>query len=120
MPENYEQLRSNFREYVARQTISIFPDSIGNMDKIPVAFDLPRWYTFDFCGKEDIEIAITGKNNRLFSYLTLGSERSCFTVLLAVMADRTKCLPMIIFKRKTIPKNLPDDFFFYQFYCLHL
>lgn len=37
--KNYKQLRSIFREYVAQQTISIFTDSIGNMDEVPVAFD---------------------------------------------------------------------------------
>lgn len=39
----------------------------------------------------------------------------CFTVVLAVTANGMKCPPMAIFKRKTVPKNIPEGFFLYLF-----
>ena len=39
---------------------------------------------------------------------TTGHEKSRFTVVLACLADGTKLKPMVIFKRKTLPKeNFP-------------
>jgi hypothetical protein len=66
---------------------------IGNMDETPMFFDLPGNRTVDTKGKKTIMIRTTGH------------ERAHFTVVLACMADGTKLKPMVIFKRKTIPKG---------------
>lgn len=79
------------------------------MDEVPVAFDMPGKYTVERRGLEDIAIATTGKFLEKFFdiVLCLGAEKCNFTVVLAVTANGEKCPPMIIFKRKTVPKILP-------------
>lgn len=59
-------------------------------------FWLSSNYTIDSGGKESISITTTVH------------EKAAFTVVLSYAADETKLIPMIIFKRKTIPKeNFP-------------
>ena len=53
-----------------------------------MCFDLPPNCTIESKGKK-----------------TTGHERTHFTVVLACMADGTKLKPMVIFKRKRIPKG---------------
>ena len=73
---------------------------IANMDETPVSFDLPNSYTLEKRGSNTINIKTTGY------------ERSMFTVMLGCMADRSKLLPVIIFKLKNKPReNFPDDVF---------
>lgn len=62
------------------------------MDEVPISFDLPRKFTVDLSGQKDISI------------VTTGAEKSNFTVVLGVLADGDKLKPMVIFKRKTVPK----------------
>ena len=66
---------------------------IGNMDEVPMSFDMPGNFTVDQKGAEDIRITTTG------------SEKCNFTVILCVTADGGKLSPMVIFKRKTIPNE---------------
>ncbi|KAG8223953.1 hypothetical protein J437_LFUL003761 [Ladona fulva] len=63
------------------------------MDEVPMSFDMPTKFTVDVKGTQDLKICTTG------------SEKCCFTVVLAVMADEEKLTPLVIFKRKTIPKG---------------
>jgi len=37
---------------------------------------------------------------------TSGNEQMCYTVVLACCADDTKLPPLLIFKRKTLPKDV--------------
>ncbi|GFX12245.1 pogo transposable element with KRAB domain [Trichonephila clavipes] len=69
------------------------------MDEVPLTFDLPteshRRY---LCGVKTVSITTTGQ------------EKTHFTVMLACCADSTKLKLLLIFKRKTIPKeNFPPS-----------
>jgi hypothetical protein len=66
---------------------------IGNMDEVPMSFDMPSNFTIDKKGNENIKISTTG------------SEKCNFTVVLCVTADGGKLPPFVIFKRKTMPKG---------------
>jgi len=66
---------------------------LGNMDEVPASFDIPGKRTVDVRGSQDISIATTG------------SEKLNFTIVLCVLADGRKLKPMVIFKRKTIPRE---------------
>ena len=56
-------------------------------------FDMPLTRTVDTSGKKTVSIKTTG------------NEKNHFAVVLACMADGNKLPPMIIFKRKTMPKE---------------
>jgi hypothetical protein len=63
------------------------------MDEIPVSFDMPISRTVNLKGAKEVSVATTGH------------ERSNFTVVLCITADGSKLPPMMIFKRKTVPKG---------------
>jgi hypothetical protein len=90
--EKAAEFRGKFNEFKANVTLN----HIGNMDETAMSFDMPYKRTVEVRGAEDVEISTTG------------AERCNFTVVLCVTADGGKCTPMVIFKRKTIPKgNFP-------------
>jgi len=66
---------------------------IGNVDETPVFFYLPSNRTVGYVGSKTVTIRTTGH------------DKTHFTAVLTCMADRTKLLPMVIFKRKTMPKE---------------
>lgn len=66
---------------------------IGNMDETPMNFDMPAGKTVNKMGEKTVLVKTTGH------------EKSRFTVVLTCMADGTKLKPMVIFKRKTLPKQ---------------
>ena len=66
---------------------------LGNMDETPMNFDMPPSRTVNPIGEKSILIKTTG------------NEKNHFTVVLACLVDCTKLKPMIIFKRKTMPKE---------------
>ncbi|CAJ0602651.1 unnamed protein product [Cylicocyclus nassatus] len=90
---NADELIANFRSFVKAE-ITTIPEDLGNMDEVPVTFDMPGRYTVDIRGTQDVGIAGTG------------SEKTNFTVVLGVTADGI-CPPMVIFKRKSVPKDTP-------------
>ncbi|KAG8233128.1 hypothetical protein J437_LFUL012554 [Ladona fulva] len=61
------------------------------MDEVPLTFDVPSNRTVDINGAKTVMIK------------TFGIEKTCYTVVLACCADRSK-LPLLIFKRKMLPK----------------
>ena len=63
------------------------------MDETPMCFDMPGAQTIDTKGKKTVFVRTTGH------------EKTHFTVVLSCLADGTKLRPMIIFKRKTLPKG---------------
>uniref|UniRef100_K7FMC7 HTH CENPB-type domain-containing protein n=1 Tax=Pelodiscus sinensis TaxID=13735 RepID=K7FMC7_PELSI len=67
---------------------------IGNADQTPLNFDNPYDRTLELKGAKTVSIATTGH------------EKSRFTVMLACMVDGTKLPPHIVFKRKTMPRNI--------------
>ena len=59
-------------------------------------FDMLNARTVNQCGAKTVLVKTTGH------------EKSRFTVVLTCMADGTKLKPMVVFKRKTMPKgNFP-------------
>ena len=66
---------------------------IGNMDETPVFFDMVGNKTVNEAGEKTIWVKTTGP------------QKQWFTVVLACLADGTKLPPMVIFKRKTLPKK---------------
>lgn len=63
------------------------------MDETPMNFDMPPSSTVHPTGDKTVMIKTTG------------NEKNHFTVILSCLADGTKLKPMIIFKRKTMPKE---------------
>ena len=66
---------------------------IGKMDETPMCFDMPSSSTLHKKGDKTVII------------WTTGHEKTHFTVVLACTADGGKLPPMVIFKRKTAPKD---------------
>lgn len=95
LPENWKEKAEDFLKYVKEkiEEKNFSLKEIINMDEVPLCFDCPPNYTVDSRGKDSISITTTGH------------EKSAFTVVLSCAADGTKLPPMIIFKRKTIPKE---------------
>jgi len=63
------------------------------MDEVPVSFDMSSSRTVNLKGAKEVSVATTGH------------KRSNFTVVLCITADGSKLPPMVIFKRKTVPKG---------------
>lgn len=89
---------TNFRQFVSRRKdeLNIQADRVFKMDEVPMSFDAPYSRTVDKTGAESIPV------------LTTGHEKTGFIVVLACSKSGKKLKPMVIFKRKTMPKeNLP-------------
>ena len=98
LPADHQQKIDNFREFVNDQAFCISPHQLGNMDEVPVPFDVVMNRTVDVKGKDNVFISSTGH------------EKSFFTVVLSVLASGEKLPPLLIFKRKTMPKvKFPDN-----------
>lgn len=68
------------------------------MDEVPLTFDCPPNRTVTTTGEKCVSITTTGH------------EKTSFTCVLACSASGEKLKPMLIFKRKTLPKeNFPAD-----------
>lgn len=66
------------------------------MDEVSLTFDIPVNRTVEKKGTSTVNIRTTG------------NEKSSFTVVLECQANGQKLPPMVIFKRKTLPKeNFP-------------
>ena len=63
------------------------------MDETPVWFDMPAVRTVESRGAKTVFVKTTSH------------EKTRFTVVLACLADGTKLKPMVVFKRKTMPKE---------------
>ena len=98
LPEHLDQKITSFHSFVikSRRKGNYELVHIGNMDETPVWFDMPSARTVNEKGAKTVLVNTTGH------------EKSRFTVVLACMADGTKLKPMVIFKRKNLPKeNFP-------------
>ena len=94
LPKEYEDKITNFQRYIIRLRLraEYTLDCIGNMDETPVNFDMVGNNTVNKRGEKTVLLKTTGH------------EKCRYTVVLACMADGTKLKPMLIFKRKTMPK----------------
>uniref|UniRef100_A0A146PAS9 Tigger transposable element-derived protein 7 n=1 Tax=Fundulus heteroclitus TaxID=8078 RepID=A0A146PAS9_FUNHE len=98
LPKDYQEKLATFRAYCKKNITEkkIRPEHITNMDEVPLTFDIPVNRTVDKTGARTVNVRTTG------------NEKSSFTVVLACQANGNKLPPMVIFKRKTLPKeNFP-------------
>ncbi|KAK6297215.1 hypothetical protein J4Q44_G00317980 [Coregonus suidteri] len=98
LPKDYQEKLVTFRAYCKKKITEkkIRPEHITNMDEVPLTFDIPVNRTVEKTGTSTVSVRTTG------------NEKSSFTVVLACQANGQKLPPMIIFKRKTLPKeNFP-------------
>lgn len=95
LPEGWEGKVRDFHEFVHRiiTTNTFSPCKVGNMDEVPMSFDIPNTRTVNTAGEKTVKLCTTGH------------DRTNFTVVLTVMADGAKLPPMIIFKRVTMPRE---------------
>lgn len=95
MPPVYEDKIQQFHSYVIqlRKKYDFEPSQIANMDEVPLNFDVPSNRTVDVKGIKTVAIK------------TSGHEKTHYTAVLSCCADGTKLPPMLIFKRKTYPKE---------------
>lgn len=100
LPADLDEKITNFHKYVIelRKGYDYLQCQIGNMDEVPCFFDMLSNKTVDTKGRKTILVKSTGH------------EKTKFTVVLSCLADGTKLKPMVIFKRKTMPKmTFPSD-----------
>lgn len=100
LPLDWKKKKDDFLKYVrdiiAEKKLQL--PQIINMDETPLTFDCPPNRTVDEVGAKTITI------------LTTGHEKMSFTCVLACSANGDKLKPLLIFKRKTIPKGkYPSD-----------
>lgn len=95
LPDDWQEKKASFLKFVKEkiEKLSLKPFQIGNMDEVPVSFDMPTSRSADFIGVKSVPV------------ITTGNEKNCFTVVLSCMASGEKLPPMVIFKRKTLPKE---------------
>ena len=96
LPENFEDKLLKFQRYIIaeRKKHEYDLSLIGNADQTPLTFDMPANSTVDAKGTKSVSI------------MTTGHEKDRFTVMLACLGDGTKLPPYVVFKRKTLPKDL--------------
>ncbi|KAF4795128.1 pogo transposable element with KRAB domain-like protein [Turdus rufiventris] len=95
LPADYKEQLATFRSY-CKSKISennIQPHCIINMDEDPLTFDMPLMRTVEQTGTPMVPIKTTA------------NEKTSFTVVLSVSSDEQKLRPMVIFKRKELPKD---------------
>ena len=99
LPDDWQERVEEFNNFLSRRRGELGVDSshVFNMDEVPMSFDAPLSRTVDEVGAATIPISTTGH------------EKTGFTVVLACSEAGKKLKPMVIFKRKTMPKeNLPN------------
>jgi len=94
LPQDLAEKVTSFQKFVIglRQKFDYDLSQIGNMDETPMTFDLPGNRTVNPIGEKTVMVKTTGH------------EKTHFTVVLSCMADGTRLKPLVIFKRKTLPK----------------
>jgi hypothetical protein len=96
LPDDWEAKVEKFTLYIKENLCGVDPAHFGNMDKVPVSFDLPGSRTLHLKGAKEASVTTTGH------------EKLNLMVVLSVTSDGGKLLPLVVFKRKTLPKgNFP-------------
>ena len=94
LPDDYEEKIVRFHRFIIdlRKEDSYPLHFIANMDETPLTFDMPPNRTINSTGEKTVKIRTTG------------NEKNLVTVVLACCGDGSKLKPMVMFKRKTVPK----------------
>ncbi|XP_049577013.1 activating transcription factor 7-interacting protein 1 isoform X2 [Syngnathus scovelli] len=89
LPKDGQEKVSKFHAYCKKIITEkkIQPEHITNMDEVTLSFDIPL----------NDAVEKTGTST--------GDEKTSFTVVLACQANGNKLPPMVIFKKKTLPKK---------------
>ena len=99
-PEDFEDKLINFQCFILGmlQCYDFDLSMTGNADQTPLTFDIASNTTVLSSGIKTVPIKTTGH------------EKDCFTVMLACRGDESKLPPYVVFKKKTLPKNIkfPD------------
>lgn len=95
VPSNFSKKVIAFQQYVTglHEGHDYLLSQMGNADETPVSFDEPSNNVIEEIGTKSVIIK------------TLGNEKMCITVMLAVLADGIKLPPYVILKRKTMLKD---------------
>jgi hypothetical protein len=93
LPEDWEAKKTEFLRFCTDKIAGIEKKHIGNMDEVPVSFDMPSNHTVDQIGTKTVRITTTR------------NEKANFTAMLCITADGGKLPPLVIFKRKTFPRK---------------
>jgi len=96
LPCEYKRKIIESHKYVInmRKKLCFEIEQLGNMDEVPLTFDVPSNKSLDVKGAKTIMIK------------TSGYEKRPYTVVLACCAGGTKLPPLLIFERKTLPKDV--------------
>ena len=96
LPANLEGNIVQFHRFViaARRHVDYPLSRIYNMDKTPMHFELPSNRTLEISRSKTVPMK------------SCGTEKSSFTVVLAVDADGTKVPPKVTFKGIRTPRDL--------------
>lgn len=95
MPLDYKNQIIEFHHFIinARKETDYKLCQIGNMDEVPLTSDVVSSRAVDIKGSKTVTVK------------TSGHEKTHYTVVLSCCADGTKLSLMLIFKRKTLPKD---------------
>lgn len=95
LPSSFTKKFIAFQQYVIglHKGHDYLLSQMGNADDTPVSFDEPSNNIIEEIGTKSVIIK------------TLGNEKMCITVMLAVLADGIKLPPYVILKRKTMLKD---------------
>ena len=96
LPQDYEEKLIKFQRYVLakRKEHDFDLKYIGNADQTQLTLDIVTNSTVSDRGVKSIPI------------MSSGHDKDRFTVMLACLGDGTKLPPYVVFKRKTLQKNL--------------
>jgi len=101
LPKDFEQKLLNYQWYITnlRKTGNFLMGQMANADEMTIYLDMLPNYTLEKKGVKEVLLKTTG------------CEKLCLTVMLAATADGRKLLPLLILKRKTLPKSeaFPKD-----------
>jgi hypothetical protein len=76
LPDDWEANAEKFRLYAKENLCGVDPAHFGNMDEVPISFDLPGSRTVHLKGAKEVSLSTTGH------------EKLNFTVVLSVTSDR--------------------------------
>jgi hypothetical protein len=95
LPKDFEQKLLNYQQYIAilRKTGNFLMGQFAIVNEMAIYLDMLRNYTLEKKGVKEVLLKTTG------------CEKLHPTVMLAATADRRKLPPLLILKRKTLPKS---------------
>jgi len=101
LPKHFEEKLLNYQRYITnlRKTGNFLMGKMANADETAVYLDMPPNYTLEKKGLKEVLLKTTG------------CERLRLTVMLAATVNGRKLTPLLILKRKALPKSeaFPKD-----------